>query len=170
MDVLDIIKKEHREVAAMLDEADKCEPGEAKLLELAKKIEYALSTHVKIEERLFYARLRDGAEEDDERVDVYEGYTEHNVADHLMQLLRSSRKPDEKFKAEMQVLGESVKHHVKEEESTIFKIAREVLGADERERIGEQWTSARKRADTANSKKPVPAGKTAKSPSPRKRA
>ena len=147
MDVLDVIKKEHREVSAMLDEADKCEPGDAKLVELAHKIEQALSTHVKIEERLFYAKLRDRAEEDDELVDVYEAYTEHDVADHLLQLLRSGRKPDEKFKAEMQVLGESVKHHVKEEESKVFKVAREVIDAEERESIGDQWANARKRAD-----------------------
>lgn len=81
---------------------------------------------------LFYSRLRQCAEDEDQLVDVYEAYTEHDVADHLIQFLKSSRKPDEKFKAEMQVLGESVKHHVKEEESTVFSIARKLIDQNER--------------------------------------
>ncbi len=150
MDILDVIKKEHREVGAMLDEVEKCDPGEQKLVELAKRIEYSLSTHVKIEERLLYSRLKGDAEGEDELVDMYEAYTEHNVADHVLQLLKRGRKPDEKFKAELQVLGESVKHHVKEEESTVFKIARELLTQDERNKLGDDWAKARQRLDAAD--------------------
>lgn len=150
MDILDVIKKEHREVAAMLDEVEKCDPGDQKLVNLAKSIEYSLSTHVKIEERLFYSRLKRDAESEDELVDMYEAYTEHDVADHVLQLLKKGRKPDEKFKAELQVLGESVKHHVKEEESTVFKIARELLTQDERNKLGDDWAKARQRLDTAD--------------------
>jgi len=149
VDILDVIKKEHREVAVMLDEVEKCEPGDQKLVSLAKSIEYSLSTHVKIEERLFYSRLKRDAEGEDELVDMYEAYTEHDVADHVLQLLKKGRKPDEKFKAELQVLGESVKHHVKEEESTVFKIARELLTPDERNKLGDDWAKARQRLDGA---------------------
>ena len=148
MDILDVIKKEHRDVAALLKDADACEPGDARLIELAGTIAQALSTHVRIEERLFYAKLRDRAEDTDELVDVYEAYTEHNVAGHLLALLKSGRKPDEKFKAEMQVLGENVKHHVQEEESKVFKIAREVIDQEERDELGNQWAKARKLADS----------------------
>jgi hemerythrin superfamily protein len=170
MDVLEVIKGEHRDVAAMLDEANACDPGDARLVELAREIERALTTHVKIEERLFYTKLRDRAEDDDELVDVYEAYTEHNVAGHLIDLLKSGRKPDEKFKAEVQVLGESVKHHVKEEESKVFAIAREVIGQEERDDLGEQWAKARKRADAQAPKgtKKTPARK--KTPSRKKTA
>ncbi len=142
----------------MLDEAQKCEPGE-RLVELAKRIEYALSTHVQIEERLFYSRLRKGAEEEEQLVDVYEAYTEHDVAGHLIGLLRSGRKPDEKFKAELQVLGESIKHHVKEEESTVFSIARELISQDERNDLGDKWAKARQRLDAS---KPEKSAKPAK--------
>lgn len=150
MDILEVIKKEHREVGAMLDEVEKCDPGEQKLVDLAKSIEYSLSTHVKIEERLLYSRLKGDAEGEDELVDMYEAYTEHNVADHVLQLLKKGRKPDEKFKAELQVLGENVKHHVKEEESTVFKIARELLTQDERNKLGDDWAKARQRLDAAD--------------------
>jgi hemerythrin-like domain-containing protein len=75
-----------------------------------------------------------------------------------MEMLDSGRKPDEKFKAELQVLGENVAHHVKEEESTVFGIAREYLDKEELEAIGEAWEKAKaraQRAGTATRKKSV---------------
>jgi hemerythrin superfamily protein len=145
MNVLDIIKREHREVSALFDEAKKCDPGDKRIHDLAREIEAKLSTHLSVEERLFYAQLRDRAEESDERVEMFEAYTEHAAARSLMEMLKSGRKPDEKFKAELQVLGENVAHHVKEEESTVFGIAREYLEPEELEEIGEAWEKAKAR-------------------------
>jgi hemerythrin superfamily protein len=144
--VLDIIKQEHKQVGALIDEANKCEPGDEHLYELAQEIEKNLSLHLSIEERLFYAPLRERAEEQKEKVDVFEAYTEHAVAKALIEMLTSGRKPDERFKAELQVLGESVKHHVKEEESKVFAVAREYLDEEELDEIGEAWEKAKTRA------------------------
>ena len=157
MDILDVIRGEHRKAASMLDQADNCGAGDPELLDLAERLEYALSTHVQIEERLFYSRLRNNAKGEEQLVDVFEAYTEHDVAAHLIDLLRAGKKPDEKFKAELQVLGESVKHHIKEEESTVFAIARKLIGADERDDLGEKWTRARQRLDAANNGETRPA-------------
>jgi hemerythrin-like domain-containing protein len=141
--ILEVIKAEHREATAMLDEAQNLDPDDARLADLAKRIEHALSTHVEIEERLFYGQLRKRAEEQEQRVDVFEAYTEHEVASHLISLLKSRRKRDERFKAELQVLGENVKHHVEEEESTIFALARTLLTRDELDDLGMKWEKAR---------------------------
>jgi hemerythrin-like domain-containing protein len=121
----------------MLDEVLSYEPGDERMQDMAKKIEQALGIHVEIEEKHFYAKLRDRSEEQEQLVDVYEGFTEHEVAKHLIALLKSGRHEDEEFKAELQVLCESVKHHVKEEESTIFAIAREKMDKEELDEIGE---------------------------------
>lgn len=153
VDILSIIKEEHREVAALLDKALDLEPDDREIKTLALQIESALGMHLAIEERLFYARLRDRAEETDERVDVFEGYTEHEVAKHLIELLKSPRNRDDAFKAELQVLCENVKHHVKEEESTIFSIARRLIPKDELEELGEDWQRAKKRLSSQSSPK-----------------
>lgn len=150
VDILAIIKSEHREVSGLFDQAQKCEPGDEHVRELASQIEQKLSLHLAIEERLFYSTLRDQAEDDEEKVDVFEAYTEHEVAKHLMTLLKSGRRNDDRFKAELQVLGESVKHHVEEEESKVFKIARELLDQDELDDLGEKWQAAKKRALSKN--------------------
>jgi hemerythrin-like domain-containing protein len=146
MDVLEIIKKEHREAGAMLDEAKELDLDDERLGDLVKKIEAALTTHLAIEERLFYARLRERAEEEEQEVDVFEAYTEHEVARQLIDLLKSRRRRDARFKAEVQVLGESVKHHVQEEESTIFAIARKLIDSAERDEIGAKWQKAKQAA------------------------
>jgi hemerythrin superfamily protein len=145
VDVLSLLKQDHRTVSALLDEAVKCEPGDERLEELAEQIESALTVHAAIEEKYFYPELRERAQDNEDTVDVFEAYTEHDLVKRLIALLQSGRQPDEQFKAEVQVLGENVKHHVKEEESTIFKIAREVLEDDELEELGETMAAAKER-------------------------
>jgi hemerythrin-like domain-containing protein len=171
LDVLAIIKQEHAEVADLFDEAKQCEPGDERLRELAKQIMEKLSMHLSIEERLFYAPLKQRAEEDEDTVDMFEAYTEHAVAKQLMVLLQSGRKPDEKFKAELQVLGESVTHHVKEEESTVFSLAKHLIDNEEREQIGESWERAKARAlkSSTNGAKPSSRGRAKKSSTGRKK-
>jgi hemerythrin-like domain-containing protein len=165
MDVLSIIKQEHREVSDLFDEANKCEPGDERLRDLTRVIMEKLTMHLAIEERLFYSTLKQRAEKDEDSVDVFEGYTEHDVAKQLMEMLRSGRKPDEKFKAEVQVLSESVKHHVQEEESTIFSIAKKLIDGEEREAIGESWERSKARAQKSGASN----GAARKKPTARKK-
>lgn len=136
MDVLDFLKQEHKEVSALIDRVQKAEPEDERVRELGEEISRALTVHAALEEAMFYPILRDRAEESAERVDVFEAFTEHDVVKHLISLLKGRRTKAEVFKAELQVLGESVKHHVREEESTIFSLARELLNDEEREELG----------------------------------
>jgi hemerythrin superfamily protein len=136
VNVLDLLKQDHQTVARLIDEVQQCEPGDDRLDDLAQQISQALTVHAALEESLFYPELRDRAEDDEERVDVFEAFTEHDVVKHLISLLKGRRKDDALFKAELQVLGESVKHHVREEESTIFALAREVMDEEELEDVG----------------------------------
>lgn len=145
VDVLSIIKNEHRAVSKLFDAVEACDAGDERVVELAKQIAHELITHLDIEERLFYARIKARAEESEELVDIFEAYTEHLAAKQLMELVSSQRKHDERFKAELQVLGENVRHHVKEEESKVFALARDLIDDEERNRIGEAWERAKQR-------------------------
>lgn len=145
MDVLTLLKQDHKTVSGMIDTVQKSEPGDARLVELGEQIAKALTVHAAIEEEFFYPELRDRAEGEEGRVDVFEAFTEHDVVKHLIALLKSGRKNDELFKAELQVLGESVKHHVKEEESTIFSLARELMDQEELDELGEAMEAAKQR-------------------------
>lgn len=166
MDILEILKQEHKEVGDMLDQCQQHEPGDAELDSLSERISQALTIHAELEEKLFYPVLRDRAEESEERVDVFEAYTEHALVKELLALLAGRRRVEDQFKAQLQVLGENVKHHVKEEESTIFSLAEELLDAEEREAIGAQWERAKARRMKASAgggrgRKKAPARKKA---------
>ncbi len=145
MDVLSLLHKDHETVSALLDQAMKCEPDDDKLHDLASKIEQELTVHAAIEEKYFYPVLQKRAEESEDTVDVFEAYTEHDLIKRLIALLQSGRQPDEQFKAEVQVLSENVKHHVKEEESTIFSLARDLMEIEEREDLGAKMERAKQR-------------------------
>lgn len=148
-DALTLLHHDHEIVGAMIDEIPDCDPGDERLRELAQSMADALTVHAKIEEDLFYPELRDRAEDDEQLTDVFEAYTEHDVIKHLIALLKSERGPDEKFKAELQVLGESVKHHVKEEESTIFKLARRCMDRAELLECGSEMAQEKSRLEAA---------------------
>lgn len=137
MDVLDLLKQDHQKVATLIDAIQKTEPDDERLRELASQIVQELTIHASLEEALFYPVLRDRAEEEEERIDVFEAFTEHDVVKHLIALLGRRRTDPEVFKAELQVLGENVKHHVREEESTIFSLARELMDDEERAELAE---------------------------------
>lgn len=154
MDVLDLLKQDHQKVAALIDEVQQAEADDERLVELANQIAQELTIHAELEEALFYPVLRDRAEEEEERVDVFEAFTEHDVVKHLLSLIGSGRRRTEPelFKAELQVLGENVKHHVREEESTIFTLARELIDDDEREQIAEEVQEQKERMMSSRSR------------------
>jgi hemerythrin superfamily protein len=138
VDVLDLLKQDHQKVSRLIEMVQQAEPDDDNLRETADQIVQELTIHSQLEESMFYPLLRDRAEEAEERIDVFEAFTEHDVVKHLISLLGGRQREPELFKAELQVLGENVKHHVREEESTIFALARELLDDDEREELGEQ--------------------------------
>ena len=136
MNVLTLLKRDHEAVGAMLDEVAKCPPDDGRMESLAREIENALTVHAKIEEQIFYPALRDKANDGEEKVEVFEAYTEHDVIKHLIALLKKEGRRDEAFQAELQVLTESVKHHVKEEESKIFALAKECFDQEKLDEMG----------------------------------
>jgi hemerythrin superfamily protein len=138
VNILELLKQDHEMVARLIDQVQRCEPEDEKLDDLAQQMSEALTVHATLEESLFYPELRDRAEQAEELVDVFEAFTEHDVVKHLIALVKGRRRNRELFKAEMQVLGENVKHHVREEESTIFSLARELLEQEELNEIGER--------------------------------
>ena len=138
MDLLTLLKKDHDGIGEMLDQIADCKAGDERLDRLAESIEKRLTVHAAIEEKIFYPALRDQAKPGEETIDVFEAYTEHDVIKHLIDLLQQEGRRDEAFLAGLQVLAESVKHHVKEEEKTIFALAKKRLDGERLDEMGMQ--------------------------------
>jgi iron-sulfur cluster repair protein YtfE (RIC family) len=135
MDPLTMLKKQHREVDALFKRAEKSErPDERR--RIIAEIKQNLELHMRLEEEMFYPAVREVPAKAAEDT-VLEAYEEHAVAKAAMERLSATDPDDETFSAKATVLHELIKHHVKEEEKEMFKLAKK-LGRDELRALGEQ--------------------------------
>jgi hemerythrin superfamily protein len=111
-----LLKKDHREVEGYFEQYEELKDDNAKA-ELAEKICTALRVHTQIEEEIFYPTARQ-ATQDNDLLD--EALVEHAGAKHLIAEIESMEIGDDLYDAKITVLGEQIKHHVKEEEEELF--------------------------------------------------
>jgi hemerythrin superfamily protein len=117
-DAIELLKSDHKEVAAMFEEFNGGDlEGDAKD-ELADKICKALSVHAQIEEEIFYPAAREALDSDDEDL-LDEAEVEHGSIKELVAAIQN-HEDDGLFDAQVKVVSEWVKHHVKEEEGEMF--------------------------------------------------
>ena len=131
-----LLKQDHQEVSKLLERFEEAEGGEK--TQIAQRICQALTVHAQIEEELLYPAAREALEDDDREL-VAEANVEHASIKDLVGQIESARGSDELFDAKVKVLGEYVKHHVKEEETELFpKLQKTELDL---EALGEQLAS-----------------------------
>lgn len=135
-DAVSLLKQDHRQVAELIDQVEDAEDEE--LQTIAERICQLLTVHAQIEEEILYPAAREAIEESDL---VAEALVEHQSAKDLIAKIEGMSSDDEEYKATVTVLGEYVKHHVKEEEGEMFpQLKKSELDLQE---LGEQL-SARK--------------------------
>lgn len=128
-----LLKKDHREVEGWFDEYEQLE-SDAEKSALFDKIALALKVHTQIEEQIFYPEER--GEVEDDLLD--EAYVEHDGAKKLIAEIEAMKPSDALYDAKVRVLGEYIKHHVKEEEQPGGIFAQAKKGGDDLDEIGER--------------------------------
>jgi hypothetical protein len=113
---LDLLEKDHQEVDGLFEEYEMLEDADEKE-RMALKICLALTVHTQIEEEIFYPAAREAIEKA-ELID--EAIVEHTSAKQLIAEIEEMESGDELYDAKVKVLGEQVRHHVKEEEDKLF--------------------------------------------------
>lgn len=126
-DFFQMLKKDHVEVKGILGQLVETKESK-KREELFQKLREELVPHMKAEESIFYPPLM---AKKDAREDAMEGIEEHHVSDLVLKELEKMPKGEEKWGAKMGVFKELVEHHIKDEESKVFKSAQKVLEPDE---------------------------------------
>ena len=124
-----LLQRDHADVKKLFKQYEKLADAEADGEErqaLATQICQMLTVHATIEEEIFYPAARAAIDETDL---VDEADVEHATAkDLIAQLEASSPEDDDHFDAKVKVLGEYVRHHVKEEQDELFpKLRRTAL-------------------------------------------
>jgi hypothetical protein len=126
-----LLKKDHREVEGFFDDYEQLDEEDEKLA-LFKKIALALKVHTTIEEEIFYPAERGDVEDDM----LDEAQVEHDGAKKLIAEIEKMRPGDDLYDAKVKVLGEYIKHHVKEEEQPGGIFAQAKKGEQDLEEMG----------------------------------
>ena len=111
-DAVTLLKADHRQVSQWFAQFKKTSSKERQNA-LAREICHALRLHTSIEEEIFYPAFLEATKDKDIH---HEAEVEHHGAKELIAEIERSSASDDYFKAKVNVLGEMIKHHVKEEE------------------------------------------------------
>lgn len=144
-DALGSLLDDHKKVIKLFGEFEKAKDGEEKE-QIARTVCEELTLHATLEEEVFYPAVR---EIDPEKFGdlLDEAVVEHATAKDLIAQISEMGPDDELFDAKVTVLGEYVKHHVKEEEDELFpKLVEEKCDLRP---IAEEMASRRPEASTA---------------------
>ncbi len=150
MDAIALLKSDHRTVEGLFKRVEEqSDTAHATRGKLFAEIKGALTVHAEIEEKIFYpafkARTKRNTEQSDE---VLEAYEEHGNVKAMLEKLSALKPDDETYNAKLQVLSDLVKHHVKEEETELFKQAKQLFDGAELEELGEELEAARGRLNS----------------------
>jgi hemerythrin superfamily protein len=137
MSILDLLKQDHKEVSELLSEmSETTDRAAKKRQQLFSECKTALMAHSHAELQAFYKPLmKDGDDEDA----LLEAQVEHEVVERLLEDISATEPTDEKWLAKITVLKELVEHHVEEEESEIFKLARKAYDKKQLDEIGARF-------------------------------
>ena len=116
-----MLKEDHEKVKKLFEKFDETNGSATKAKIVADAIK-ELKVHATVEEELFYPALRQKM--DDEEGIMDEADEEHHVAKVLIAELEKMNGDEDHWEAKFTVLAESVRHHIKEEEGTMFKEAK----------------------------------------------
>jgi hemerythrin superfamily protein len=121
---LTLLRSDHTEVSEMFEKFEKRKDKmtAAQKDDLVSEICTALTVHAQIEEEIFYPAVR--PEIDDEDL-MDEAEVEHGSLKELIAKIEAEGPDGDLYDAHVIVLGEYVKHHVKEEQGEMFKKVRE---------------------------------------------
>ena len=115
-DAIALLKADHQKVSGLFEQYEKTRSEDRKG-KLADQICQELTVHAQIEEEIFYPAAREVLRDQDL---LDEATVEHQGAKDLIAQIEAGSPGDDLFDAKVTVLGEYVKHHVKEEQNELF--------------------------------------------------
>lgn len=139
-DITSLILRDHEPLKKLILILKDSELDISKKHPAYREFKNTLTAHAKAEEESLYIHMKEEDEGKELRVEGYEGDTEHAIADDLINEIDEVTDNDDKWMAKVKVLAELVDHHIKEEEKEFFKKIRKEFGAEERIKIGKEYS------------------------------
>lgn len=133
-----MLKADHATVKRLLRELDESGERAVKQRErLLADIEREVKIHSQLEEELFYPTFKKCAEDSEAEDLFYEATEEHHVVDMVLPELKSTSTKAPEFAAKSKVLRELIEHHIREEESQMFRQARDLMSDEQLRALGD---------------------------------
>ena len=145
IDVIDLILIDHRFIKECVETLSNEKADKSIKLAMAKDFLEAVAHHSSAEKNIVYDRL----EADEEfHFNILEAQIEHGIVDEKVKLLKPkvvhSKTLKDELEAELKVLAELVKNHIKEEESELLPKMREQIDEETLKIMGDAFMKARK--------------------------
>jgi hemerythrin superfamily protein len=122
VDAIDMLRQDHDKVERAFKEFEKMDRQDAAACRrLIESVCEELKTHTILEEEVFYPAVREAIDDEDL---MNEAAVEHETAKMLIEQLENMGSDDPNYYATFSVLGEYVRHHIKEESSEMFPAAK----------------------------------------------
>lgn len=154
MDAFQVLKKDHQKVRELFEELAEIEVSDTKNRKyIFDQIKLETELHAQLEEEIFYPAL---AEENETAELVEEAYREHKEVKQTLQKLDKMDKNSDEWAELCTTLLENIEHHVEEEETELFKIAKEVLTAEALRDLGKQLQARKETLQPASKKDEQP--------------
>jgi hemerythrin superfamily protein len=116
-DAISLLKSDHREVDGLFSQFERATGARKRTI--VQKICDALTVHATIEEQIFYPQAREVLKQaGDDLLD--EAEVEHEGIKWRIELLKKMKPDDDLYDAEVKVLAEYVRHHVRERSAGSF--------------------------------------------------
>lgn len=122
IEAINMLKDDHDRVEKAFKEFEELDREDTETCyQLVMTVCEDLKVHTTLEEEIFYPAVRESIDDDDI---MNEAAVEHETAKMLIEQLENMQADDPNFHATFTVLGEYVRHHVKEEEGEMFPQAK----------------------------------------------
>ncbi len=122
VDAIDMLKQDHDKVERAFKEFEKMDRQDTEgCRRLIETVCDDLKMHTTLEEEVFYPAVREAIDDEDL---MNEAAVEHETARMLIDQLENMGTDDPNYYATFTVLGEYVRHHMKEEQGEMFPAAK----------------------------------------------
>ncbi|WP_085708309.1 MULTISPECIES: hemerythrin domain-containing protein [unclassified Pseudomonas] len=139
MNAIDLLKADHEKVKGILSQlSESTDRALKKRVDLLDKLEMEITIHTQLEEQILYPAFKEaGGKEQDEM--YYEAKEEHRTVDSLvLPDLKSTDPSTPEFAGRVKVVKELLEHHIEEEETEMFPMAKKLLGKAKLDELGQQ--------------------------------
>jgi hemerythrin superfamily protein len=122
VDAIDLLKQDHDKAEKAFRQFEKMDRQDSEACrQLVQAVCDDLKVHTTVEEEIFYPAVREAVEDEDL---MNEAAVEHETARMLIEQLDNMGPDDPNYYATFTVLGEYVRHHIKEEQGEMFPAAK----------------------------------------------